>query len=67
VKRILGTAEDYRRLYPDGQSSPAVGPKAAPVKPRVAPATKAPAKKAPAKKAPAKKAAAKKAPPKKGS
>jgi soluble lytic murein transglycosylase len=63
VKRILGTAEDYRRLYGDGQTPTAVNRKA-PVKKSVAPAkkpTKSTAKKAPVtKKAPAKKTPAKK-------
>jgi soluble lytic murein transglycosylase len=64
VKRILGTADDYRRLYGDGQI-PTVNRKPPPVKKSVAPAKKTTTKKAPAKKAPAKKAPAKKAPTKK--
>jgi soluble lytic murein transglycosylase len=74
VKKILGTAEDYRMLYgelgatpsaiaPTRASRPAVSTAKAPT--AKAPAAKAPAKKAPAKKAPAKKAPAKKAPAKK--
>jgi soluble lytic murein transglycosylase len=46
VKRILGTAEDYRRLYGEGQTPPAVTRKAPPAKKAVAPAkptTKKPA------------------------
>ena len=51
VKRILGTAEDYRRLYgggvlEPGLTSPAPAATAAPV--RKAPVRKAPARKAPA-------------------
>jgi soluble lytic murein transglycosylase len=45
VKRILGTAEDYRRLYGEGHSA----------KTSSAPAKKTPAAKTPAKRAPAKK------------
>jgi soluble lytic murein transglycosylase len=63
VKRILGTAEDYRRLYGEGQTPTAVNRKA-PVKKSVAPAkktTKPTTKKAPVtKKSPAKKSPAKK-------
>ena len=69
VKRILGTAEDYRRLYWEGQQPTPVTRKPSPVKKSVAPGkkttTKAPAKKAPVKKAPSKKAAPKKTPAKK--
>jgi soluble lytic murein transglycosylase len=68
VKRILGTAHDYRRLYGGGVTPDPVV-RRAPVKKAVAAAPtakKAPAKKAPAKKAPAKKTPAKKAPPRKG-
>lgn len=80
VKRILGTAEDYRRLYGDGRAVPAAPRKSATAGPAVgapahaavakapakkAAATKAPAKKAPVKKAPAKKPSAKKVPAKK--
>ena len=61
VKRILGTAEDYRRLYADGTVAPAP---AAAVKRTTTPA-KTTAKKPAAKKAPPKKPAVKKAPPKK--
>jgi soluble lytic murein transglycosylase len=61
VKRILGTAEDYRRLYGEGQIPTAVTRKSTPTKKAAAPT-----KKAPTKKAPAKKAATKKAPVKKG-
>jgi soluble lytic murein transglycosylase len=59
VKRILGTAEDYRRLYGDGQSPDAINRKAPPKK-SVAPAKKTSTsskKAAPATKAPAKKSA----------
>jgi soluble lytic murein transglycosylase len=66
VKRILGTADDYRRLYGDGQVPTAVNRKTAATK-SVSPAqksTKAPAKKTPSKKAPVKKAPTKKVPPK---
>jgi soluble lytic murein transglycosylase len=48
VKRILGTAEDYRRLYGDGILAPGLDTPAAPQK--VAPKAKAPARKAPARK-----------------
>jgi soluble lytic murein transglycosylase len=49
VKRILGTAEDYRRLYPDGATIPHTISTLTPAKATVAkkPASK---KKAPAKK-----------------
>jgi len=65
VKRILGTAEDYRRLYPDGSTIPrtisTLTPTKAPAGAKKSTAKKkAPAKKAPAKKTPAKKAPAKK-------
>jgi soluble lytic murein transglycosylase len=63
VKRILGTAEDYRRLYGEGQVPTAVNRKPPPAKKTVAPAKKT-TKKAPPKKAPAKKAPAKKSTPK---
>jgi soluble lytic murein transglycosylase len=81
VKRILGTAEDYRRLYGDGQLPPAIN-RGAPGKSlsgltsangaaaKKATATKAgksSAKKSSAKKASAKKASAKKASAKKSS
>ena len=63
VKRILGTADDYRRLYGDGQTPTTINRKA-PVKKSVAPAKKtgkSTTKKAPVtKKAPAKKSPAKK-------
>jgi soluble lytic murein transglycosylase len=51
VKRILGTAEDYRRLYGEGEGVPA----AAPAPKRSTATAKAPAKKPAAKKAPVKK------------
>ena len=51
VKRILGTAEDYRRLYGGGLLEPGSLKKAPPVKRlRAQPARKAPVKKASAKK-----------------
>ena len=71
VKRILGTAEDYRRLYADGTVAPAPAPAArkttAPAKTAAKkPAAKKPAaKKSAAKKPAAKKPVAKKTPPKK--
>ena len=59
VKRILGTADDYRRLYGEGQTPTQVNRKSPPAKKSVAPAKKstkrAPAKKTPTKKAPTKK------------
>jgi len=62
VKRILGTAEDYRRLYgseaasgADADATPAVLHQAKPATAQKASAAKAPAKKKPAAKAPAKK------------
>ena len=62
VKRILGTAEDYRRLYGsesavngDQDATPAVSHQAEPAPAQKASAAKAPAKKKPAVKAPAKK------------
>ncbi len=78
VKRILGTAEDYRRLYGDGTVKPLPPPAASKAAPRASSAKPAAAKakakassttkKPTAKgKAPAKKAPAKKAPPKKPS
>jgi soluble lytic murein transglycosylase-like protein len=57
VKRILGTAEDYRRLYGEGILTPGL---ASPAPAKVAPAKAAPAAKAPARKAPARKAPARK-------
>jgi len=54
VKRILGTAEDYRRLYGGGLLEPGSLKKAPPAKSLRAP-TATPAKKAPVRKAPAKK------------
>ena len=54
VKRILGTAEDYRRLYGGGLLEPGSLKKAPPVKPLRAVKAKA-AKKAPVSKASAKK------------
>jgi len=57
VKKILGTADDYRRLYGSESpaeiardAAPAVAHKAAPAPAKKASATPAPAKKAPAKK-----------------
>jgi len=62
VKRILGTAEDYRRLYGSESAvnggedaTPAVSHQAQPAPAQKASAAKAPAKKKPAVKAPAKK------------
>ena len=62
VKRILGTAEDYRRLYGSESAvnggedaTPAVSHHATPAPAQKASAAKAPAKKKPAVKAPAKK------------
>ena len=64
VKRILGTAEDYRRLYPDGSTIPHTISTLTPTKATVAkkPASK---KKAPPKKTTptTKKTPAKKSPP----
>ena len=60
VKRILGTAEDYRRLYGEGGARPSAPrpARATSVKPTMKPTTKASAAKARAKKkAPAKKKA----------
>jgi len=54
VKRILGTAEDYRRLYGDGDMKPRPQPAAKPSPAKKPTVTK---KKAPVKKAPAKKPA----------
>ena len=51
VKRILGTAEDYRRLYGGGVLQP--GLSAPPPAAKAAPARPAPVRKAPARKAPA--------------
>jgi soluble lytic murein transglycosylase len=68
VKRILGTAEDYRRLYGEGQvptpvvrkAPPAAKNAAAPTRKAAPTVKKAPVKKAPVKKkAPAKKPSAK--------
>jgi soluble lytic murein transglycosylase len=55
VKRILGTAEDYRRLYGDESITSTVTRKPPAATKTPPPVKKAPAKKAPAKKAPAKK------------
>jgi cell division septation protein DedD len=62
VKRILGTAEDYRRLYgsdalanADVDATPAVSHQSKPTPAQKASAAKSPAKKKPAAKAPAKK------------
>ena len=65
VKRILGTAEDYRRLYGDDARVPTVNrPPTAPTKSSATQnrptAKKAPTKKAPAKKSTTKRRAAKK-------
>jgi soluble lytic murein transglycosylase len=70
VKRILGTAEDYRRLYGNGQQPSAVmrpEPKkyVEKVAPKKSTAKKATAKKSTAKKSTAKKTTAKKTTPKK--
>jgi soluble lytic murein transglycosylase len=59
VKRILGTAEDYRRLYGEGQAPTTVNRKPPAAKKSVAPAKKTPTKKAPTK-TPPKKSPAKK-------
>jgi soluble lytic murein transglycosylase len=66
VKRILGTAEDYRRLYGNGETpTPVARPAKAPVTKSVAPAKKT-TKKATTKKRPTpKKSTVKKAPTKK--
>jgi soluble lytic murein transglycosylase len=53
VKRILGTAEDYRRLYGEGARVPTVT--RAPAKKSSAVSKRTPAKRAPAKKTPTKK------------
>lgn len=65
VKRILGTAEDYRRLYGEGEGQPRPTPaaKAAPAGKR-ATASKAPARKPAAKKPTTRKPAAKSTKPK---
>lgn len=64
VKRILGTAEDYRRLYGDtGLSAAAPARSVVPTRATPRPAASAPAK-TPPRKSPAAKAPAKKAPPK---
>ena len=56
VKRILGTAEDYRRLYGGGLLSPvSTGTASSPPAPPAAVAPSSPPAKAPAVKAPAKK------------
>ena len=56
VKRILGTAEDYRRLYPDGATVPRTISTLTPTKAPASAKKKAPLKKkAPARKAPTKK------------
>jgi soluble lytic murein transglycosylase len=62
VKRILGTAEDYRRLYPDGTTIPRTISTLTPTKAPAGAKKAAPKKKAPAKKAPPKKTPTKKAP-----
>jgi soluble lytic murein transglycosylase len=55
VKRILGTAEDYRRLYGGGLLEPGSSLKKAPPTRTIRPTTAKPAKKAPVSKASAKK------------
>jgi soluble lytic murein transglycosylase len=56
VKKIIGTSEDYRRIYGGESRVEGVETSAKPAPPaRVEPARKAPARKAPAKKASAKK------------
>lgn len=59
VKRILGTAEDYRRLYPDGSTIPhtisTLTPTKAPASAKKRAAKKKPSAKKPAKKTPTKK------------
>jgi soluble lytic murein transglycosylase-like protein len=67
VKRILGTAEDYRRLYGEGQTPSAVNRKTTPASKSVSPAKKGTTKKATAKKAPVKKTPTKKKAPTKKS
>jgi len=62
VKRILGTAEDYRRLYPDGSTIPRTISTLTPTKAPAGAKKSTAKKKAPAKKAPAKKTPPKKAP-----
>ena len=63
VKRILGTAEDYRRLYGEGARVPTVTRPPAKKSAAPAPAVKrAPAKKPAAKRAPATTSPAKKRP-----
>jgi soluble lytic murein transglycosylase len=52
VKRILGTAEDYRRLYGEGGGPPRPAVKAAAAARKPTTIKKAPVKKAPAKKKP---------------
>lgn len=64
VKRILGTAEDYRRLYGGGVLSP-TAPAGVPTASAGAAPAKTPAKVAPARKAPPRKAPTKKSPPRK--
>jgi soluble lytic murein transglycosylase len=61
VKRILGTAEDYRRLYGDGDVKPRPAPTARPTTPKRSTAKPSTTKRTTAKpKAPAKKAPVKK-------
>jgi soluble lytic murein transglycosylase len=55
VKRILGTAEDYRRLYGEGGGRPRAAVKASAVKKPVPTAKKAPVKKKAPARAPVKK------------
>lgn len=52
VKRILGTAEDYRRLYGSSNPPARVTRPAPPVKKATPPGSRTPAKKSPAKKTP---------------
>ncbi|MGQ0736110.1 MAG: transglycosylase SLT domain-containing protein [Acidobacteriota bacterium] len=64
LKRVLGTAEDYRRLYgSEGGDAEPTQARPRPPSPVKAPATGSPSKKAPSKKAPTKKAPTKKVPP----
>jgi soluble lytic murein transglycosylase len=60
VKRILGTAEDYRRLYGEGEGRPRPKPTIKAVSPASATAKRAPAKKPASPKRPTKKTPAKK-------
>jgi soluble lytic murein transglycosylase len=60
VKRILGTAEDYRRLYGGGLLEPGSLKNAPPVRTSLTPLKRKPAKKAPVRRASVRKAPAKK-------